>query len=160
MRGDVMDTRFREIRLANGLTIREVVERLEKEIHYQSSIFHYSNVELDDSGFSVQFLIAVSYLFNVSTDYLLKLTDTKKRITKSEDTLKKVDNRFRELRIEKGLTMNEVLEQSHLTITASHLGAIERKETAMSVDVLIKFADFYDVSTDYILNLSDERKII
>ncbi|MDN6194641.1 MAG: transcriptional regulator [Alkalibacterium sp.] len=155
-----METRFREIRIEHGWTIREVVERLENEVHYQSSIFHYSNVELGDSGFSVQFLIAVSYLFNVSTDYLLKLTDTKKRITKSEDTSKKVDNRFRELRIEKGLTMNEVLEQSHLTITASHLGAIERKETAMSVDVLIKFADFYDVSTDYILNLSDERNII
>lgn len=153
-----METRFREIRIEHGWTIREVVERLENEVHYQSSIFHYSNVELGDSGFSVQFLIAVSYLFNVSTDYLLKLTDTKKRITKSEDTSKKVDNRFRELRIEKGLTMNEVLEQSHLTITASHLGAIERKETAMSVDVLIKFADFYDVSTDYILKLSDERK--
>ena len=153
-----METRFREIRIEHGWTIREVVERLENEVHYQSSIFHYSNVELGDSGFSVQFLIAVSYLFNVSTDYLLKLTDTKKRITKSEDTSKKVDNRFRELRIEKGLTMNEVLEQSHLTITASHLGAIERKETAMSVDVLIKFAEFYDVSTDYILKLSDERK--
>lgn len=157
---NIMETRFREIRIEHGWTIREVVERLENEVHYQSSIFHYSNVELGDSGFSVQFLIAVSYLFNVSTDYLLKLTDTKKRITKSEDTSKKVDNRFRELRIEKGLTMNEVLEQSHLTITASHLGAIERKETAMSVDVLIKFADFYDVSTDYILNLSDERNII
>lgn len=153
-----METRFREIRIEHGWTIREVVERLENEVHYQSSIFHYSNVELGDSGFSVQFLIAVSYLFNVSTDYLLKLTDTKKRITKSEDTSKKVDNRFRELRIEKGLTMNEVLEQSHLTITASHLGAIERKETAMSIDLLVAFAAFYDVSTDYILKLSDERK--
>lgn len=152
-----METRFRELRIEHGWTIREVVERLENEIHYTSSIFHYSNVELGDSGFSVQFLIAVSYLFNVSTDYLLKLTDVKKRNAQNELPSKKMDNRFRALRKETGLTMNEVLKQAHLNITASHLGAIERKETAMSVDLLIKFAEFYDVSTDYILKLSDER---
>lgn len=69
-----------------------------------------------------------------------------------------LENRFRELRIEKGLTMSEVLEQADIDITQSHLGAIERKETAMSVDLLIKFAKFYNVSTDYILKLSDKRK--
>lgn len=152
-----METRFREIRLEYGWTIREVVEQLHEEIDYKTSIFHYSNVELGDSGFSVQFLVAVSLLFGVSTDYLLKRTDSKKRNAQTEPPLKKVDNRFRALRKELGLTMNEVLEQAHLSITASHLGAIERKETAMSVDLLIKFAEFYDVSTDYILKLSDER---
>lgn len=69
-----------------------------------------------------------------------------------------IENRFRELRKEKGLTMKEVLEKADIDITPSHLGAIERFETGMSIPLLIAFADFYDVSTDYILKLSDKRK--
>lgn len=69
-----------------------------------------------------------------------------------------VKNRFRELRLKKGLTIKEVLKKANINITASHLGFIEREETGMSIDLLIKFAEFYDVSTDYILKLSDKRK--
>lgn len=69
-----------------------------------------------------------------------------------------INNRFRQLRHEKGLTMKEVINESNIDVTTSHLGAIERHETSLSIPVLIEFANFYDVSIDYILKLSDNRK--
>lgn len=69
-----------------------------------------------------------------------------------------IENRFRELRVENNLTMKDVIEKSNIEISISHLSLIERNEASMSIPVLIKLANFYDVSVDYVLKLSNKRK--
>lgn len=74
-----MDNRIREIRHEHKMTIKEVVDKLDKELDYKVTEYHYTNVENGRIGFSVRFLIAISTLFNVSTDYLLRLSENKER---------------------------------------------------------------------------------
>ena len=69
-----------------------------------------------------------------------------------------IENRFRELRVENNLTMKDVIEKSNIEISISHLSLIERNEASMSIPILIKLANFYDVSVDYVLKLSNKRK--
>jgi transcriptional regulator with XRE-family HTH domain len=44
-----------------------------------------------------------------------------------------------------------------LDISFKHLSKIERDEVVFSVDILRKIADYFDVSSDYILNGSEKK---
>lgn len=74
-----MYNRIREVRHEKGMTIKEVVEKLETELNYEVTEYHYTNVENERIGFSVRLLVAISNLFQVSTDYLLGLSEIKQR---------------------------------------------------------------------------------
>lgn len=74
-----MYNRIREVRHEKGMTIKEVVEKLDTELDYKVTEYHYTNVENERIGFSVRLLIAISNLFQVSTDYLLGLSEIKQR---------------------------------------------------------------------------------
>lgn len=65
-------------------------------------------------------------------------------------------NRLRELRNERGLTLRELSNQ--LNMTYSNIAKIERGEMGITADNLKIFSDFFDVTTDYILGVSNERK--
>lgn len=43
-------------------------------------------------------------------------------------------------------------------ITASAVGSIEHGRRAISIETLIKMANFYEVSTDWLLGLTDNPK--
>lgn len=43
-------------------------------------------------------------------------------------------------------------------ITASAVGSLEHGRRAISIETLIKMANFYDVSTDWLLGLTDSPK--
>lgn len=63
--------------------------------------------------------------------------------------------RIEELRKERGLTQQQVAEavgKSREVYRRYECGA-----RALRTDVLIALAEFYDVSTDYILGITDER---
>ncbi len=67
-----------------------------------------------------------------------------------------IHQRLCDLRNGAGKTQKEVADE--LNIQASVLSRIERGETkAVSHDLVIKFADYYNVSTDYLLCISDVR---
>lgn len=74
-----MYNRIREVRHEKGMTIKEVVKKLDTELDYKVTEYHYTNVENERIGFSVRLLIAISNLFQVSTDYLLGLSEIKQR---------------------------------------------------------------------------------
>lgn len=70
-----------------------------------------------------------------------------------EGSGKKVDfsNRLRELRIQSGLTQLQLAQR--LGITKSVISLYELSERAPSPDILIRLANIFHVSTDYLLGL-------
>lgn len=61
--------------------------------------------------------------------------------------------RIKEQRIEKGYTLKYVAEQLNVTIRS--ICRYESGEREPSIDMLKKLCDFYDVSADYLIGLSD-----
>ena len=64
-------------------------------------------------------------------------------------------DRLRELRKEKGKTLREVNDDTG--ISYSGLASIERGENSCNTSTLKILADYYDVPTDYLLGLSNQR---
>ena len=64
-------------------------------------------------------------------------------------------NRLRQLREEKGYSLREL--GLKVGMSASVLGNYEREDRQPKLDVWEKLADFFDVSTSYIMGISDER---
>lgn len=62
--------------------------------------------------------------------------------------------RLKELRLEKGLTQFEVA--SGIGTYQSNVGRWEREEVLPSSDFIVKLADFFAVSADYLLERSDD----
>lgn len=61
--------------------------------------------------------------------------------------------RIKELREENGLTQQAVAD--YLNVKQNTYSQYENGKRQLAVDVLIKLAKFYKVSTDYILELED-----
>lgn len=66
--------------------------------------------------------------------------------------------RLRELRLKSNMSLRELSEK--LNISFSALGNYERNNREPNFDTLKKIADFFDVSLDYLLGLSDNPNII
>lgn len=66
-----------------------------------------------------------------------------------------MSNNLKKLRRERKLTLREL--GNKLNIDFSHLGRLENNLVKMSTDTLETLADFYDVSTDYLLERTTER---
>lgn len=75
-------------------------------------------------------------------------------ITIGGDILKERANRLYELRKSRNLTQSAVA--FRLNLSLSRISAYENGEN-IPCDVLREFADFYDVSIDYILCFSDDK---
>lgn len=64
-------------------------------------------------------------------------------------------DRLKKLRKEKGLYQKDVAED--IGLTASAIGFYEQGKRKPDNDTLQKLADYYDVSTDYLLGRTNER---
>lgn len=69
-----------------------------------------------------------------------------------------METRIRELRLEKGLRQRDVAEK--LGISAQSLGYYENWVNKPDPEMLIKLADFFEVSIDYLLCREDEYGVI
>lgn len=69
-----------------------------------------------------------------------------------------LSERLKELRKEKGLKQIELAE--FLGCIERHYQKIERGEINIPSLTLVKLADYFEVSTDYLLGRSDERRIL
>ena len=72
-----------------------------------------------------------------------------------------VQERLKDLRVEKGLKLEELAEQTG--ISKSALGSYENDEDRykeINHGSLLKLADFYQVSVDYLLGLTDNREYL
>lgn len=64
-------------------------------------------------------------------------------------------NRIRDLRQERHLNLRELALKVNMSF--SNIGSIERGEVQLREDTAKIFADFFGVTIDYLLGLSDER---
>ena len=67
-----------------------------------------------------------------------------------------IENRLKELREDSDLFQREVAKE--IGISERNYSYIETGKTALSDELLRKFATFYDTSVDYILYMTDERR--
>ena len=65
-------------------------------------------------------------------------------------------NRLRELRKEKGYTQQKVA--MDLNLSQNSISRYENGSREADYDLLIRFADYYNVSIDYILGRTDSPK--
>lgn len=65
--------------------------------------------------------------------------------------------KLKDLRIDNDLYQKEVA--SILKITRQQYGLYESGKRDIPIDLLIKLADFYGVSTDYILNRTNKKEL-
>jgi transcriptional regulator with XRE-family HTH domain len=65
------------------------------------------------------------------------------------------DKILKELREEKKLTQNEIAKL--LNVSRASISAYENRTNDPSLDVLIRMADFFNVSLDYLLGRTPER---
>ena len=66
-----------------------------------------------------------------------------------------MSNRLRVLRKEKNLTLREL--SAIVNISYSNIAMLERGERNFTADTVKSFAEFFNVSSDYLLGLSDIR---
>jgi|GEM_PF-1179628 len=66
-------------------------------------------------------------------------------------------DRFKQLRLEKGLTQNDIATVFYLK--NSHISKYENNVHMPEIPLLQRFADFFDVSTDYLLCRIDTKHI-
>lgn len=66
--------------------------------------------------------------------------------------------RIRDLREDNDLTQTDVAK--YLRISQQYYSNIEKGERTISVDIICMLADYYKVSTDYLLNRTDIKKTL
>ena len=64
---------------------------------------------------------------------------------------------FRDLRQERGLSQSQIAQL--LKTSQQYYGKYENGQRQLPISVLIKLAKYYNVSTDYILEISDDPTI-
>lgn len=64
--------------------------------------------------------------------------------------------RMKELREEKELNQEQIAEK--LEMHQTQYSRYERNATGMPIEVLIKLAKFHNITVDYILGLTDEKR--
>lgn len=69
-----------------------------------------------------------------------------------------IAKRLKELRLERGYTQSQIAIYSDITETAYQ--NYELMKRVPRVEVLIKIADFYNVSLDYLTGRTDKKNII
>ena len=69
----------------------------------------------------------------------------------------KLGEKLRKLRKDRKLTQKELAEK--LSVNMSHLNRIENSKCQPSIEMLKKFAEFFGVSTDYLLSAVEFPKV-
>lgn len=69
-----------------------------------------------------------------------------------------MENRIRELRKSRGMNQNSL--SCQVGVSQQTISKIERDMNAVSMELLVKLARFFGVTTDYILGLTDDKKNI
>ena len=67
-----------------------------------------------------------------------------------------VASRLKELRIEKGFTMQEVAKKLDIK-NRSNINELEHARSGLNIDRALKFSNLYNVSLDYIYGLSNNK---
>lgn len=132
-----MNGRLKLLREEKGLTQKELADILKLSA---SSIAMYESGKRDPDTSTIK---SLAVLFNCNTDFLLGLSNYR-------DVSK-----LRMVRVESGLSQDEVAK--NLGISRDTLSKYETGELEPNVDTLVKLANMYHVSLDYLVGKTNER---
>lgn len=142
--------RIREYRLACGLTAKQLATALHLS---ESSVTMY---ETGKRMPSPDILSKMADIFGTTVDELLGRivwqSSSKEVLVSSE---KQSCNRLQHLRKERGFTQSDV--GNAIGVSAQAYGHYETGKRGIDMDVLIRLSEFFGVSTDYILGISDTQ---
>ena len=108
---------------------------------------------------SLALLSKIAESYKISTDYLLGLLDRREQMQQGEGQMfspELLSERIKLLRKQQGLTLEQFGVEIGVTKQTT-----SRWETGLrqpSLEMLARIAEFYGVSTDYLLGLSDKRE--
>lgn len=113
-----------------------------------------SNYENGHSTPSNQMLVELSEVLNVTTDYLLGKDDIKETKVQSFD----IGYKLKKLRVSCNITQKHL--GAMLGLAESTIGMYERDERKPDYETLIRLANHFDVSVEYLLGSDQNNKII
>jgi transcriptional regulator with XRE-family HTH domain len=146
-------TKLRHLRKQRDVTQVELARWLSLTAHT-----HITHLEAGRNTPSIELVVKIADYFQTTTDYLLRDTiavDTpkpfKRRDTLGQTTSQRLfGTKLRHLRKQHGLTQ-VVLAHQLEHITHTHISHLEADRKEPSIDLVLRIADFFGVSTDYLL---------
>jgi transcriptional regulator with XRE-family HTH domain len=143
--------KLRYLRQQRGLTQKQLADQLLLASHA-----HVANLEARRDTPSLELVIAIAQLLNVSTDYLLRdklpvedsglHSSAPKRDT---NTFAEFGNRLRLLRTHLGIRQIDLARQ--LGISNAYLNNVEANRKGPSLDLVVKIANSFNMPTDHLL---------
>ncbi len=117
----------------------------------------YASWECGSDTIPSRKIYALANIYKMSTDYLLGISSTNKKIKGDELNLDLIGQRLFLIRKSLGLSQLEIAES--IGINQSTWWAYEKGKTMITTNALTALARKYNYSTDYILGRSKEKFI-
>ena len=137
----VFAEQLKTLRKINGLTQKELAEKLKIK---QNS---YSDWENGKSEPNIEMLVRIADYFDVSLDYLLG--GKMKNITEEFSLC------LKKIRMKRKLSQKQIAEE--LKISQQQYSKWEGGIITPNAETLVRLADYFDVSVDYLLGRKRER---
>ncbi|MDE6474722.1 MAG: helix-turn-helix domain-containing protein [Clostridia bacterium] len=128
--------------------------QLAKEIGYGKSVI--SSWEIGNQIPSAKAIIILSRYFQVSVDYILKVTDDNTMLHRADDLfvdLTIFNKRLKELRTSKNLSQDQLAKKTNLTQTS--INHWENGKCQPNANAIVALSRYFEVTTDYLLGESD-----
>lgn len=138
----VFAEQLKTLRKINGLTQKELAEKLKIK---QNS---YSDWENGKSEPNIEMLVRIADYFDVSLDYLLG--GKMKNITEEFSLC------LKKLRMKRKLSQKQIAEE--LKISQQQYSKWEGGIITTNAETLVRLANYFDVSIDYLLGRKSERE--
>lgn len=149
----LLGVKIRHLRRRYRLTQTDVAQRLSLATHS-----HVSHLETGTKTPSLSLILKIADLFGITTDELLRDTITADQIPVHDQPgspddqlqLQQLGAKLRYLRTHYGWTQADLSRALGLAAHA-HISYLEANRKEPSIDLLLKIADFFGVSIDYLL---------
>jgi transcriptional regulator with XRE-family HTH domain len=150
----LLGVKLRHLRRFHRLTQTDVAQRLSLASHS-----HVSQLETSNKTPSLLLLRKIADLFGVTIDDLLRDTIHVEQMTPGSEVsapdeqthITQLGAKLRYLRTRGGWTQDHVSKNLELA-TQAHISLLESGRKEPSIDLLLKIANLFQVTTDYLLN--------
>jgi len=149
---DQFGKKVRHVRLKKGMTQTDVADLL------TASGSHISNMEAGRKAPSLDTVVRIADAFRITTDYLLRDTIPIEDIAectlspneKRDSAFTLLSTKLRHLRTQRHIHQADLAHQLGLR-TQAHISLLEAGHKEPSISLLLRLADFFGVTTDYLL---------
>ena len=139
--------------------LREEKELLGKDMANYLGVVEsvYSEWENEKLTIPTRRIFQLANFFEINIDYMLGLSDDKKRIKTNEIDYNKVSSNLKEIRKELKMSMRDLAKE--LNTTSSAISNYENKKFLILSSFLIELGKKYNYSIDWILGRSEDKFI-